>query len=436
MPRSNILEDAFDSSNLTLQSTTLKEAVAELTTDYSLKKLTSNLNIYVRPQTGSNSNTGLSVAQAFQTLDYALNWAAKTYNLNGNQIKFILNGTFNISQPINMPQFMGSSNRETSTLFFTNLESTDILLDGEVRPNTVFNLNCSGKAGFIFSNNITTYGFARLTIVGTTCSNFVKANGGSSYEVTYANISGNFSDSIFYNYEASRGSVNNMDAINNITAGSFCKLHNSIFSILSASFDMGSYSFTSTRAFLWSDAKSIFSGELNYPAFIGGISNTGKKYRITSDCIIENIAENTIIGNEPGEVVPVGVNGQNYKNTTSGLVATTLQSAIDELAANLFGYTFNIEITGPDPYTASKNELVLVNSTNPKTIFPPASPKFGDRFMVVNSRANTTSTNNITINFSSQPRHGTTNTSRTISTSRGRAEFSYINSTIGWIDIS
>ena len=53
--------------------------------------------------------------------------------------------------------------------------------------------------------------------------------------------------------------------------------------------------------------------------------------------------------------------------------------------------------------------------------------------MVVNSRANA-NTNNITINFASQLRHGA-NTNRVINTARGRAEFMYVNATIGWIDI-
>lgn len=124
-----------------------------------------------------------------------------------------------------------------------------------------------------------------------------------------------------------------------------------------------------------------------------------------------------------------------FNNAGINISATTIEDAVREVATlKQSNYTLSTEVSGVGTSTAVVGQILLVNSTGARTVNPPDSPQALDRFMVVNSRANSTSGNNITISFASQLRHGS-NTNRVINTSRGKAEFMYVNATIGWIDI-
>lgn len=82
--------------------------------------------------------------------------------------------------------------------------------------------------------------------------------------------------------------------------------------------------------------------------------------------------------------------------------------------------------------TAIKFQIMPVNTTSAAvTITPPTSPIAGDWFAVSDSRGQA-STNNITIDTSTDKLHGAAN-DHVISTTNGFVRLTYVNSTVGWI---
>jgi hypothetical protein len=96
--------------------------------------------------------------------------------------------------------------------------------------------------------------------------------------------------------------------------------------------------------------------------------------------------------------------------------------------------TFSAEVTLTT--TAKRGSYLLVNSTSgAKTVNPPANPKIGDWFGVIDSRGQS-GTNNITVDFisASQKYHGSS-TNAVLSTNAASERFEWFGTTIGWVNV-
>ncbi|MDJ0689237.1 MAG: hypothetical protein QNJ41_12080 [Xenococcaceae cyanobacterium MO_188.B32] len=129
-----------------------------------------------------------------------------------------------------------------------------------------------------------------------------------------------------------------------------------------------------------------------------------------------------------------------FDNTTSGATSTEVQGAIDEAFASIAQLNSTAEtalIVGTEQtadFTATIGNLEPVDCTAlPVTVTPPPAPAPGDKFAVVDSRANS-ATNNIIIDFATagQNLYGTADTF-TFNEDGAMTEFKYLDATIGWI---
>lgn len=153
-----------------------------------------------------------------------------------------------------------------------------------------------------------------------------------------------------------------------------------------------------------------------------------------------SVGNNTVVSSSSG----IGIG---YEANTTGIgsvqlgqgnnnVDNTIQFKNVKIAnsRNTTPYDVTTEVNS-GTVTAEVGKITLVNSLNPVIVNAPSNPQPLDRFMVINSRANTNSTNRITVDFTGQTRHGATNSNRALTSARGRAQFMYVNSSIGWIDL-
>lgn len=188
----------------------------------------------------------------------------------------------------------------------------------------------------------------------------------------------------------------------------------------------------------WNGTTWIFAGPSSFN-FIDTSSSTGgtPAYSSGGDTIAIGISSNSSGTNS----VAIGSNsnvnaidsfqlgpGTNVEDSTIKYKNVLLSNS-----RNTTPYTISVETNSEGPFSAVVGQILLVNSTDPTVVFPPSNPQSLDRFMIVDTRG-LAEINNITIVFSSSLRHGA-NIDKVISSNNGKAEFMYVDSSIGWIDL-
>ena len=328
MPSSSKLEDKYKNNNSKgLSATTYQEAIDELSKDRKIK-LFQDKTFYVAVD-GDNNNNGETNTSSWLSIQHALDYIAQNYDLNGHQVTITcISGTYNINSTIVVPEFTNSS-----------YQFCDVVLRGEEGSSTILEIGTS--TGFSIRNNasnrfciraFTIKGLSRATSVGI-----------SVLSHAYLDIASCFFEGIFSgpilrvenNSSISIGFLNlgNLNCLSILLAETFSTFYQKQNIAITSGSNVNC-----TRAFL------LLFGSSAYIRENGSIFNNGtivaRRYDISSESSVQfvssvNNPEDFFPGNLPGVISSLGYLSKNYSNTNSGLNATNIQGAIDELSSTI-----------------------------------------------------------------------------------------------------
>ena len=417
-------EISYDNSTSGLVATNVGAAIDE-SIEVVREKLTADRTYFLNVGTGSDSNDGLSSGTAFQTFGKLFSVLQNDLDLNGFKIIVeVTPGDYSAEGLLHLPVLVSGSPDTCGSSFDP---------DGQVIFN---NSNGETDVGIIVDSidldHPAHYGIEGFTFTGT-----LKVTRNGSLNLDYCRFeSSNLECFIVRDGGAIR--VTGIIAIATTSARVFrIQQGGSITGNLDTS-EAASFDFVTGYA----SAGSIVSGD-SY-LFISTVNN------LTGGILDENLLSFTI--DESAVNVPNTISGSSfttstyaffngeltgnveYNNLTSGLDASTVKDAIDEISLS---NPKNISSEATSTVTAVVGQIQLVDvSGGSVTVNPPSSPNPKDSFAVSDTRENAT-VNNITIDFvtAGQNFHASSQND-TIDTDLGYREYTYIDGTIGWIRTS
>lgn len=410
IPDDNTVNDSdYDNTTSGLAATTKQTAINELASNQRIK-LTADTDLYVDATLGTDtSGAGITTgAGAYATIQFALDDAAQLYDLNNYQLTFNLSAeTHTITSTIELPDFVGGGHSR---------DLWHVSVDGINATTCTIDCNVSAAPLIIASSIKTEYEFRQINFNNINCSSIGSLRQAIHIDFNGCRFAGTFSDYLF-NISNNSLLTTGFLSFNALTAPGFYLVGG-----------QGKVDINGNNTFLASTANSFTdtfvkvepTGSLftnSGAAYIiqSGATVTGKRFEVSMAASVVQAGGlnlNLFPGDTAGTIISSGFEGVNYNNTTSGLAATNIQAAIDEVEGRVDDLEA-LNPAAPQPITVNR-ETITVNKTlaNTDEIYQhiisntaallvdlPASPINGTHFIIKNASSSSESftTNSVSL---------------------------------------